>query len=73
MRENSDLVDRLAETLKAFDIEVWVDRDRLRPGSRWSDAIREAITEGAYFIACFSAQYLQRDKTYMNEELRAWW
>ncbi|MDH6136501.1 HEAT repeat protein [Kitasatospora sp. MAA4] len=69
VHENSDLVDRLANTLKAFDIEVWVDRDRLQPGSRWSDAIREAITEGAFFVACFSAESLQRDKTYMNEEL----
>ncbi|WP_030897591.1 HEAT repeat domain-containing protein [Streptomyces sp. NRRL F-5126] len=69
VRENSDVVDRLADALRAFGIEVWLDRDRLRPGSRWSDAIRGAIADGAFFIACFSEEYFQREKTYMNEEL----
>jgi HEAT repeat protein len=68
-RENSKLVDRLADTLRAFDIEVWLDRERLRPGSRWKDAIRDAINSGAFFIACFSVEYYQRMKTFMNEEL----
>ena len=31
--------------------------------------IREAIREGAFYIACFSQEYGERNTTYMNEEL----
>src|SRR5205085_11140435 len=31
--------------------------------------IREAISQGDFFIACFSIEYYSRSKTYMNEEL----
>jgi HEAT repeat protein len=69
VRENSELVERLAATLRAFGIDVWLDREQLTPGVRWKDAIQRAINDGAYFIACFSAEYIRRTRTYMNEEL----
>ncbi len=69
VQANKDDVQRLAKTLKIFGLEVWLDRDQLRPGYRWKDAIREGISRGDYFIACFSAEYQNRSKTYMNEEL----
>jgi len=69
VRENSEVVDRLAGQLRAFGIRVWLDRQQIAPGRRWRDAIREAIADGAFFIACFSQEYVQRTRTYMNEEL----
>ena len=36
---------------------------------RWADAIRQAIKGGTFFLACFSREYVERSKTYMNEEL----
>jgi TIR domain len=69
VRENIKVIHRLSEALKAYGVEVWLDRDRIRAGQRWKDAIREAIQQGAFFIACFSKEYHQRSKTYMNEEL----
>ena len=72
MHENTDIVDRLCEELTSRGIKVWLDRDNIKPGTRWKDAIREAIRNGAFFIACFSKEYNKRsqtDKTYMNEEL----
>jgi len=69
VHENSEIVNRLAATLRSFGIETWLDRDQITPGSRWRDAIRKAIENGAFFIACFSSEYNQRSKTYMNEEL----
>ncbi len=69
VRENEAAVKRLAETLRARGIDVWLDRDSITPGRRWKREIRKAITEGGFFIACFSAEYSVRDKTYMNEEL----
>ena len=69
VREDSFAVRRLADGLKAAGVEVWLDRERLLPGVRWEAAIREAIRQGSFFIACFSAHYAAREKSYMNEEL----
>ena len=70
MHKNQDIVDKFYEKLTSRGIKVWLDRDDIAPGSFWKDAIRKAIQEGAFFIACFSKAYNQSDKTYMNEELR---
>lgn len=67
--ENKDTVDRLYQTLTSHDINVWVDWNNLTPGIPWKQAIQQAIHHGDFFIACFSKEYSDRDKTYMNEEL----
>ena len=69
IRENIEIVDRLYQELVSHGIQVWLDRNDIDPGSRWEQAIRRAIQQGAFFIACFSKEYNARDKTYMNEEL----
>ena len=69
VRENAEIVDRLYQDLKAHGIQVWLDRNDIDPGDRWEQAIRRAIQQGAFFIACFSKEYNARDRTYMNEEL----
>jgi len=69
VRQNTDMVDRLYNELTSRGIEVWGDRNDIAPGTRWKQAIRRAIQEGAFFIACFSLEYNARSTTYMNEEL----
>ena len=69
MRENIDDVDRLCEELTSRGIKVWIDRNNIDPGLYWEDAIRKAICEGAFFIACFSKEYYERERTYMNAEV----
>lgn len=69
VRENTAAIDRLARELEARGVPVWLDRERLLPGQRWRDVIRSAIRAGDLFIACFSKEYLARDRSYMNEEL----
>src|SRR5947207_13989157 len=69
VRENTWEAQGLRDILQTFNVEVWLDRDQLKPGYRWADAIREAIRDGAFYIACFSKAYNERLKTYMNEEL----
>ena len=69
VQEDSDTVARLAESLSSFGTTVWLDRDRIKAGTRWKDTIRDGINQGAFFIACFSRAYLERSKTCMNEEL----
>jgi HEAT repeat protein len=69
VRENRDAVDRLANELRTRGVTVWLDRNDIYPGARWKDAIEKAISSGNFFIACFSAEYKERDETYMSEEL----
>lgn len=69
VREDKELIDKLAADLASNAVEAWIDRRQLLPGYRWQDAIRRAIGEGDFFIACFSSAYNARSKTYMNEEL----
>ena len=67
--ENQEAVSRLYHDLTSRGIRAWLDRNDINPGVRWQRAIRKAIQEGASFIACFSKEYNDREKTYMNEEL----
>ena len=69
VRENAELVDRLASALRKAGVGVWLDREKILPGQRWRTVIKTAIKEGAFFIACFSHESAARDRTYMNEEL----
>lgn len=69
VRENQDQVDRLYADLEERGVKVWLDRDAILPGMRWKAAITKAITEGSFFLACFSEEYSGRDRSYMNEEL----
>ena len=69
VRENIKIVDRLCQELRSHGIEVWLDRNDIAPGARWKREIRQAIQQGAFFIACFSKEYYERDRAYMNEEL----
>jgi len=69
VHENQEQVEKLSKALTSHAMDVWLDRDSILPGMRWKDAIREAIKNGAYFIACFSTEYENRQKSYMNEEL----
>jgi hypothetical protein len=69
VRENAETVDKLCKELRDREVNVWLDREQIRPGQRWQQAIRTAIQEGAFYIACFSHEYAERIRTYMNEEL----
>lgn len=69
VRENQAQVDKLVAELQDRGISCWLDRFEILPGQRWKNAIRSAISRGAFFVACFSKDYEQKTKTYMNEEL----
>lgn len=69
VRDNSDEIDKICEEFRRNNIEYWLDRDQIEPGKLWKVAIKDAINEGAYFLACFSKEYEEKNVTYMNEEL----
>jgi hypothetical protein len=69
VRENESKVKKICDLLRKHGIDAWVDREQIRPGQPWRQAIRTAIEDGAFFLACFSDEYTSRLRTYMNEEL----
>lgn len=69
VRENRSQVDALCRDLEKHGITVWLDRNNIRPGTRWKEAVRTAISQGAFFLACFSDQAVRKRRSYMNEEL----
>jgi hypothetical protein len=69
VRDNTDVVKRLAADLTSRGAIVWLDRERLAPGQRWREEIRRAIESCDLFLACFSTEYSDRETSYLNEEL----
>ncbi|MEO8630128.1 MAG: TIR domain-containing protein [Betaproteobacteria bacterium] len=69
VRENAEQVDRLCKRLTESGATVWLDRADIRPGVRWRNAVKSAITNGAFFVACFSQASVAKSRSYMNEEL----
>lgn len=69
VQEDSVIVDQLQHDLVKLGIQTWKDRDKLYPGLRWKSEIRQAVKDGAYFIACFSKTIEKRTRSYMLEEL----
>ena len=69
VRDDQTVVDRLVSDLKRRGVHAWVDREQIKPGEHWQDAIAVAINDGAFFIACFSRAHAKRAESYMNEEL----
>jgi HEAT repeat protein len=69
IHEDQEQVQRLYDGLSRYGIKVWIDHSDIALGVQWKQAIRRAIQDGAFFIACFSKQYISKSRTYMNEEL----
>jgi TIR domain/Cyclic nucleotide-binding domain len=70
VREDASRVKRLVRILEAAGIKVWQDTADILPGQDWKNAIKDAIKTGSLaFIACFSENSQQRQKTFQNEEL----
>jgi len=67
-REDAEAAARLRNDLKSA-VDVWFDRDSLRPGERWKVAIASAIRRSKYFIALLSSSSVSR-RGYLNAEIR---
>lgn len=70
LREDEPTVEMLCRALSDAGIEYWRDREELRAGVLWPDAIREAVRAGAYFVGCFSAAFATKPNSFLHEEVR---
>ncbi len=69
-KDDSDYANKLAHALEIHGINIWLDKVRLQPGILWQRAIKDAIENGMYFIACFSKNYCRQLETTPLEELK---
>jgi hypothetical protein len=68
-REDQAIINRLVNELRQNGVQVWLDRNDITAGERWDNAIRNAICNGHYFMACFSKMRTGHEKSYANDEL----
>jgi TolB-like protein/Flp pilus assembly protein TadD len=66
--EDAEAARRIAGTLQAAGIEVWLDQSQLRGGDAWDRQIRDRIHQCRLFIAVISAHTEDRDEGYFRHE-----
>lgn len=69
VHEDKEIVDRLCSALREWGVVLWIDREKILAGERWRVAIRKAIRDGAFFLACLSRSSQSKKRSFMNEEL----
>ncbi len=67
-REDADAARRIADGLRAFGLEVWLDQSELRGGDAWDQNIRRQIKECALFVPIISVHTQARSEGYFRLE-----
>jgi TolB-like protein/Flp pilus assembly protein TadD len=66
--QDADAARRIADALRAADVEVWFDQSELRGGDAWDQKIRRQIKECALFVPIISASTQARHEGYFRLE-----
>jgi tetratricopeptide (TPR) repeat protein len=66
--EDADAAARVATSLRAAGIDVWLDQSELRGGETWDSAIKQQIKACALFIPLISAHSNARAEGYFRRE-----
>jgi hypothetical protein len=67
--ENYPVATEIANVISENGFDVWLDKNKLKPGQRWLDEIRKAIQTGSFFIPLFSKEWVNRERSVANDEL----
>jgi len=62
-------VRQLYQDLKEAGFQPWLDREDLLPGQDWKYAIRQAIRESSFFLACLSNNSVEK-RGFVQTELK---
>ncbi len=62
-RQDGTAVERLAGALQAAGVEVWFDRNELKPGNIWALSILQGIQNCSLFIPVVSANTQREDRS----------
>ena len=60
---------KLVDVLQASGLDPWFDKQGLRGGDRWDDAIRNALNEVDYVVVVQSAALAAKVRSYVNREI----
>jgi serine/threonine-protein kinase len=66
--QDADIARRLADALRAVDLEVWFDQSELRGGDAWDASIRKRIKDCALFVPVISKSTESRSEGYFRLE-----
>ena len=67
--EDLHIAKQLVEALKGNGIEPWFDKDELRGGDRWDEALADAIKEVDFFIVLLSNHFGDGIESYVHDEV----
>jgi TolB-like protein len=67
-RDDAESAKRIADALRAFGMEVWLDQSELRGGDSWDAKIKTQIRTCALFMPIISAQTQKRTEGYFRRE-----
>ena len=67
VKEDAAQAERLYEELAAAGFSPWMDVRRLLPGQSWPRAIESAIETSGFFLACFSANSVNKKGGFQAE------
>ena len=66
--QDAEAARRIADALRAFGLEVWLDQSELRGGDSWDAKIRRQIKDCALFVPIISANTQSRREGYFRRE-----
>ena len=66
-KEDAPQVRRLCDALEAVGFSPWMDERRLLPGQNWPRAIDSAIETSDFFLACYSANSVNKKGGFQAE------
>lgn len=58
-RSDSQVVDKIAKDLQREGIEIWFDRQDIKPGQNWKEQIEKALNDASFLIVFISKNSLQ--------------
>ena len=68
-REDNEIALKLYQDLKKYDVDPWIDSEKLLPGQSWKDVINKEIKSCTYFFALISSNSLSK-KGFVQKELK---
>jgi hypothetical protein len=66
-KEDAAIVRRLYDALEAVGFSPWMDEHKLLPGQNWPRAIESAIETSDFFLACYSANSVNKKGGFQAE------
>ena len=69
VKENEPIVRFLDQVLTDYGIDVVTNYKNIDGGSNWKRTLKQLIENSGYFVACFSKEFNEREKTVLYREL----